>query len=130
MPMGTAERLDTELGLQVREFAFSTATDDRTVVEGGDTGAVIAAIFEALQRIDHAAGDRLRSDDPDNPTHDSAPFLCRFARQRPIAQCFGVARLVDLARPAEGHRAFWHVLGDDAARGGVSTIADGHRRDQ
>ena len=49
---------------------------ERAVVQGGDAGGVVAAIFEALERLDQMAGDRLASDDSDDPAHPSGWPLC------------------------------------------------------
>ena len=49
---------------------------ERAVIERGDAGGVIAAIFEALERIDQMAGDRLASENSDDPAHPLGWPLC------------------------------------------------------
>ena len=69
------ERLDTELGGEIAELALGATPGDGTLLQCRYPGAVIAAIFEALQRVDKARRDRLGADDPDNSTHQAFPLL-------------------------------------------------------
>ena len=56
-----AERFFLEPRLQRRQFALGAAARQHAVIQRGDAGGVIAAIFEALERIDQMAGDRLNA---------------------------------------------------------------------
>ena len=64
-----------ELAGKIAELALGAAPRDGTMFQRRDAGAVIAAIFEPLQRIDQARRNRLDADDPDNPAHQAVPFL-------------------------------------------------------
>jgi hypothetical protein len=68
------ERLHAELAGQIAQLAFGAAPRDCAMLERRDAGAVIAAIFEALQRVDEARRNRLDTDDSDNPAHQVFPF--------------------------------------------------------
>jgi hypothetical protein len=63
------QRLVGEKPFEVEQLALGTAARELAVDDGGDAGRIIAAVFEAFQRIDEAAGNRLVSDDTDNSTH-------------------------------------------------------------
>jgi hypothetical protein len=69
-----AQRIGAELVFEIAEFAFGAATPNRAILERGDAGTVIAAIFEPLQRLDHTVRDRRNSDDPDNAAHGPIPI--------------------------------------------------------
>ena len=58
------------------EFALGAPAPERAMIQGGDAGGVIAAVFEALERLDQMAGDRLASDDSDDPAHPFGWPLC------------------------------------------------------
>ena len=55
---GAGDRRLAEAGLEVDELALGAAALDPAVDQGGDAGGVIAAIFQALQRLDQAGRDR------------------------------------------------------------------------
>jgi hypothetical protein len=64
------ERLAIETILEGAELSFRTPAAKHAFLKGGDTGRVVAAIFEALERIDQLARNRSvpeNSDDPANP---------------------------------------------------------------
>jgi hypothetical protein len=44
------------------------------MVDGGDAGRIVAAIFEPLQRIDDQRRNGRAPDNPDNPAHPVIPF--------------------------------------------------------
>ena len=64
-----AERLLAEPVLQRLELALGAAAAERTVVQCGDAGGVVAAVFEALERIDEMFGDRLGPENSNDPAH-------------------------------------------------------------
>ncbi len=70
------ERLLRQALFQRRELAFGAAAAERAVIERGDAGGVVAAVFEAFERLDQVARDRLTSDDSDDPAHPSGWPLC------------------------------------------------------
>ena len=63
------ERLAREFLFQILQLAFGAAPRQHAVFEGGDAGRIIAAIFEALERIDQERRDRFAADDSDNAAH-------------------------------------------------------------
>ena len=75
------ERLAREFLFQISELALGAPAREHAVLEGGDAGGIIAAVFEALERIDQQRRDRLAADDSDNAAHASGPsprpLICR-----------------------------------------------------
>ena len=65
------ERVVHEKVGQVHQLADGPPPLQMAVVHGGDAGAVIAAIFEPPQRLDHAIRDRARADDADDAAHEA-----------------------------------------------------------
>ena len=63
------ERLAREFLFQILQLAFGAAPRQHAVFERGDAGGIIAAIFEALERIDQERRDRFAADDSDNAAH-------------------------------------------------------------
>ncbi len=70
------QRLLGEPRLQRLELALSSAARELAVVERGDTGGVIAAVFEALERIDQVGRDRFAPENSNDTAHWAAgpPF--------------------------------------------------------
>ncbi len=64
-----AERLALEPRFQGAQLAFGAAARQHAVIERGDAGRVIAAVFEALERIDQMARDRLAPENSNDPAH-------------------------------------------------------------
>ncbi len=52
---GAGERLARELGFEIAQLAFGAAAREVAVFERGDARGVVAAIFEALERVDECA---------------------------------------------------------------------------
>ena len=69
MPILPASGSLREPGCQRLQFAFGAAAAELAVIERGDAGGVVAAVFEALERIDQMAGDRLAPENSDDPAH-------------------------------------------------------------
>ncbi len=65
----TVERLSGELGLEVLELALGAPPRELSVLEGRDSGRVVAPIFDPLQRLDNRARDRPRPQDAYNAAH-------------------------------------------------------------
>ena len=76
------------------------------MIERGDAGGVIAAVFEALERIDQMAGDRLAPDNSDDAAHPSGwpPTL-------------EVLALTGAGNAYGNQNAFRHVTTTDRAQG-------------
>ena len=53
--------------LQVLELAFGAPARQRAALQRRDAGGVVAAIFQALQRIDELARDRLTPENSNDP---------------------------------------------------------------
>ena len=135
------QRFAAKTRLEVYELAFGAPALDVAVDQGGDAGRIVAAIFQALQRLDQQGGDGCLADDSDDAAHrkvvpDGGELLVfgPLGRRRAGLQ-LGTKRgsaplLCDLARPAEGQGTGRDVLGDDAARRHVGAAADLHWRDQ
>src|SRR5215831_1482791 len=75
---GSAERLAFKARFKRAQLAFGASAAEHAFVEGGDARRVIAAIFETLERIDELAGDRLGSENSDDPAHPIGWPLCLF----------------------------------------------------
>ena len=52
MPMVPDERLAREPHLEIFQLAFGAPARQHAVLERGDAGGIVAAIFEALERVD------------------------------------------------------------------------------
>ena len=69
MPIEPRERRGGELGLEVLKLALGAPALELAVLERRDARRIVAAVFEALQRIDDRARDRSRSENANNPAH-------------------------------------------------------------
>ncbi len=74
-PAGVAYAADAVEGLpgeplfQVLELAFRAPAGQQTLLQRGDAGGIIAAIFKTLERLDQTERDRLPPQDSDDATH-------------------------------------------------------------
>jgi hypothetical protein len=50
-------------------LALRPPSPERAMIQGRAAGGVIATVFEALERFDQMAGDRLTPDNSDDPAH-------------------------------------------------------------
>ncbi len=73
MPTWPSQRLLDEALLQVPELALGAAAIEGAVLDRGDAGGVITAIFEPAQRVDQIAGDRLVPQNSDDAAHGRFP---------------------------------------------------------
>ena len=74
------ERFFFEPRGQSLQLALGAAARKLAMIEGGDAGRVIAAILEALERIDQLARDRPFPQNSDDPAHPSGwPLSCSSA---------------------------------------------------
>ncbi len=72
------QRLGAQSCLEVFQFAFGAATFEMVAFQRGDTGGIVAAIFEPLERIHDLIGDRSTPQNADNPAHkDLYSPICR-----------------------------------------------------
>src|SRR5829696_5034494 len=66
---GAAERFSAQLTRQIVELTLGAAAGEVAVLDGADAGAVITAIFEALQAIEQALGHFSFADDSNDSAH-------------------------------------------------------------
>src|SRR5258708_918089 len=64
------ERIFKEPPLELRKLARSAAALDMAVDDGGDSGGVVASIFQTLQGIDQEVRDRPLAQNADDAAHD------------------------------------------------------------
>ena len=67
------ERFEREALLEILQLAFGAPARQVAALQRRDAGGIVAAIFEALQRLDHFLGDRLAPQYSNDPTHDWKP---------------------------------------------------------
>ncbi len=81
------ERLALEPAFEVAQLALGAAAGQVTALERGHACRVIAAIFEALERIDELHRHRLAAEYADNPAHGSGCLLAGVALMLPRQPC-------------------------------------------
>mgnify|MGYP003656889956 CR=1 FL=1 len=69
------ERLRSQFARQVVELALGSPPIEPLAGQRGDSGAVIASIFEPPQRIHEPVGDRLDPDNSNDTAHAAAPYF-------------------------------------------------------
>ena len=65
----SAQGFACEFLLQVFKLALRAPPHQRAVLQRGNAGEVVAAIFEALERVDQERRNRLAADYPDDAAH-------------------------------------------------------------
>ena len=73
------ERFAIETILERTELSFRTPAAKHAFLKRGDTGRVVAAIFEALERIDQLTRNRPVPENSDDPAHPPGWPLCPLA---------------------------------------------------
>jgi hypothetical protein len=68
-PYVTGERFDLQPLFQIFQFALGAASLQVIPFQRGDTGGIIAAIFEPLERIHQQLRDGAASENADNAAH-------------------------------------------------------------
>ncbi len=66
---GAGERFARQPGFEIFQFALGAPAHELAGFERGDTGGIVAAIFEALERIDELRRRRLLPDHSDDAAH-------------------------------------------------------------
>ncbi len=66
---GSQQRLAGEPRFQILQLALGAPPRQHAVLQRGDARGIIAAVFEALERIDQLRRSRLVADDSDNAAH-------------------------------------------------------------
>src|SRR5258708_14691298 len=69
------ERVLAQLGFEIAQLALRAAARQPALLQGGDAGGVVAAIFEALERIDQLLRHRLASENADDTAHRAHPSV-------------------------------------------------------
>ena len=69
MPMVPASGSLVEALFQILQLALGAPARQVAAFQRRDAGGIVAAIFEALERLDHFLGDRLAPEYPDDPAH-------------------------------------------------------------
>ena len=69
MPVWPDSGEASQLGLQVFQLAFGAAAIEMVAFQRGDARGIIAAIFEALERIHQLLRDRSAPENADNAAH-------------------------------------------------------------
>ena len=107
---------------EVDQLAHRAAAVEVTVLQRRDARAVIAAIFQPLERLKDQGGDLMAAQNADDTAH-GLTFPTRLDGAQTLHQADCQTGLVDLLGAAQGQRAGGHILGDDRARGGHGAIA-------
>ncbi|OIQ67069.1 hypothetical protein GALL_513580 [mine drainage metagenome] len=63
------ERFGSQSRLEILELAFGTAAFEMVALERRDAGGIVAAIFQALERIHQLLCDRTSPENADNAAH-------------------------------------------------------------
>src|SRR5690606_36676336 len=71
----SVQRLHAQLGRQIAQLALGPSAHDGAAFQRGHAGAVIPAVFQALQRVDKTTRDRLITDNSYDPAHAISPWL-------------------------------------------------------
>ena len=74
MPIVPLERLALQLGFEIAQLALGAPARQPAAFQRRDAGGVIAAIFEALERIDELHRDRLTAENADNSAHPVSSY--------------------------------------------------------
>ena len=69
------QRLALEPLLEIAQFAFGAPPAEMAVLDGGDAGRIVAAIFQPLQRVDQLFSNRSFAEDANDAAH--RPLLPR-----------------------------------------------------
>ncbi len=77
----SAERLARQLAGQVFELSFGPPPSQLAMVDGADAGAIVAAIFEALEAIEQPLRDQRFPDNRNDPAH--RPSVTQILRTMP-----------------------------------------------
>src|SRR5690606_124081 len=65
----TGKRFSSQSLFEIDQLAFGAAAVELAILQGGDTGRIVAAIFKPLQCIHEKRSDFVISDNADNSTH-------------------------------------------------------------
>ena len=76
MPLWPCSGSPVELVSQRLQLALRAEADELPPFQRGNAGGVVAAVFEALERVDEVGRDRFAPENSDDPAHGGwdAPF--------------------------------------------------------
>jgi hypothetical protein len=63
------QRLGPQSGFEIPELAFGAAPVETVAFQRGDTGGIVTAIFQPLERVHQLLRDRTASQNADNAAH-------------------------------------------------------------
>ena len=133
-PGRSVEVAAVELARELGELARRPQPLDAAVLDGGDAGGIVAAIFEPPQRVDQRPGYRSGAENADDAAHvmRSRHSLASLGLARPLrfAEACGPAPLDLEFGPLDGERVGLDIAGHHAARTDIGAIADPDRRHQ
>ncbi len=66
MPIGPLQRLALQPRLEIAKLALGPPTRQRAMLERGDAGGIIAAVFKALERVDELPRHRFMAENSNN----------------------------------------------------------------
>jgi len=65
--------------LQILELALGAPARQRTALQGGDAGRVVAAILQPFERVDQLPGDGFTAQNSNNPAQGASTPLAQWA---------------------------------------------------
>ena len=68
------ERIVAQARFEVLQLALGAAAGEVPLLQGGYAGGIIAAVLQALERLDQRRRDRLAAQNSNNSAHGSSPF--------------------------------------------------------
>ena len=68
----TRERFAAQQGFEIAKLALGAPAHEVAILESGDAGGVVAAIFQPLEGFDEPLSNRLAPEDPDDAAHSSS----------------------------------------------------------
>ena len=69
MPVSPSSGARFQARFEIAQFAFGATAAELAVLDGGDAGGIVAAIFKPLQCVDELARDRSFAEDANNAAH-------------------------------------------------------------
>ena len=84
MPIAPASGCSRRAALEVAQLALGAPAVQPAALQRGDAGGIIAAVFEALQRVHDQRRDRRLAQDADDPAHEMVSKAWSATLQRPI----------------------------------------------
>ena len=93
MPVWPLERRVLQPRFKIFEFAFGAAAFEVVAFQRRNARGIIAAIFEALERVHQLLGDRSAPENADDAAH--AVYIPPIEKARPLLTKFGRAEILN-----------------------------------